>query len=217
MPTAASISLPHEVATLVEPTYSGLAIANAELAADDRDCDVQKFHAACLKFEHRINKFHADGRKWYDGRLDRTLRESLDQATRLERTKAALETDLTELRWERFSLLPRLLPDFEAADRESEEDQERAIVDETARLELVGAGLSSMRAWGVNPPAAAQQLRHLVLQSERIRAFVARCAEVRSALNGLRAQLGNPPNGESCVVSSESGVADFARKLQALG
>jgi hypothetical protein len=214
--TTATLEHP-EIATLAEPTFAGLAVANLHLATGGAAAAGRKFYTGCSKFEDRVAKWHAAGRELYAQRLDRTLRESLLGLAKLDEELSALNVGLTELRYERVQLLPRFEPDFLANESQKVALEEQGILDECARLESIGAGLSSMRAWQVNPAAAEIQLRHLVLDAEPIRALTSARAIARSALVGLRAQIGNLPTPETCVVAWDPTVADFATKLRALG
>jgi len=182
------------------PEWKGLRIdVKCELSAENAAA-VDAFHADGSAFDRKVAALFGEREKLLAGAMDSTLRSLISDAARLNDTRRGLEDELTALRWRRFELLPRLLPEFSAEVTAAEAAYQKTIAEETARFENAGAGLDAMPAAHKHHEAAKRQLRQRVMQEVPCLAAFGRLNVARAQLEGATGQRHSVPSDRSCRI-----------------
>jgi hypothetical protein len=183
------------------PKCNGLALDVHCQLADETAAAVDAYHADCCTFERKVSELFGKREKLLAGALDETLRNVIAGGAALNDARRKLEERLTGLRWQRFELLPKLLPEFEKELRASEAAHEKAIADQIADFEAAGVGLAAMPAGNKHSLAAGRQLRHRAMQEVPCLAAFGRLNFAKCQLQGLQAQRHTVPSFDVCQIA----------------
>lgn len=198
------------------PKYSGLAIP-VECELDQKtQSEHDGYLADCCEFEKRVEALHASRGRLLDGALDQPLRATLNAAGKLNEDRAALEVELCQLRWRKFSLLPRLVPGFKQALADAGAEHNRIVGEVRADFESMGITARAMQAGEHNPPAAERQLEHRIRQEQPVLSAKAAVNGAQVALRVLESQLGNVPRSDSCAISWQGAPAGIGLEIACL-
>jgi hypothetical protein len=180
-----------------KPTYPGLAI--------DVDCELQpdvarerdEVHRDGVEWQGQYAEVHDSYRALGDGANDATLGDIKGSGRKLAALLVALVSSLVALRWRRFGLLPRIIPDMQRHVHKLAAEYEQAVQDAMDK-----AGQDALHGMPAGDSEAGRfQLRRIVEQELPCLAAKGRLAQAQSQLDSLRAAAVTPPNSKYCVIS----------------
>ena len=101
------------------------------------------------------------------------------------------------MRWQRYELLPNLVPDYAEAIEQAKRDHQKAV--DTIRKDFAKRGLTA-DVCGPGGTAGERQLAHRISQEPEVLAAAGRIVQAKSVMKGLESQAAAVPREHDCVI-----------------